>query len=82
MKHLPPPPLDKSRCAHPVKVGIVDTLNKRIMHARRSRRGMPDNVCGNRATFTHDGMALCRQHAGHVALLLVLDDPASHEADT
>jgi hypothetical protein len=61
------------KCQQEIHVTPVDTSSRRIMKAQRDRHGVPENICGRRATHTFGDTTLCQSHAAQLALKQMLE---------
>lgn len=51
----------------------VETRTLRYRKYQMTKRGLPENACGGRASYLIDGKAMCDRHAGAAALQHLVD---------
>lgn len=66
--------INRPLCQHKVHVGGGQTITRRRREDQTKRLGIPLDQCGARGDFRLDGAVLCRMHAGHVALEILLEN--------
>jgi hypothetical protein len=60
---------NRPQCVHTIQIDAdLKTNAARYSASERRRKGLPIDQCGQRASFIVDDRALCRPHAGQVAL--------------